>query len=148
MLCLHVMFTPGGGEMIAGNKHRKTTTTKTLFLTANADEMFVSCRFPGEKSRHFIRRHHPARPLLQKQVHQANLPGGRCYGNGHSRIQTRKLRERIFFLVSMNVSFRVQDKMFSSFLFVLMSFIFYCASGFPTLVNVTVSISLFCKLYN
>lgn len=42
------------------------------------------CRFPGEKQGHVIRRHHPAGSLLQKQVYQANLPGGRRHGNKHA----------------------------------------------------------------
>lgn len=40
-----------------------------------------SSRISGEKPRQPPYRHHPARPLVQEQVHQADLPGRCCYGN-------------------------------------------------------------------
>lgn len=41
---------------------------------------FCPFRVPGEEPRQPPHGHHPARPLLQEQVHQADLPGGRGHG--------------------------------------------------------------------
>lgn len=44
---------------------------------------FCPFRVPGEEPRQPPHGHHPARPLLQEQVHQADLPGGRCHGENN-----------------------------------------------------------------
>lgn len=41
---------------------------------------FCPFRVPGEEPRQPPHGHHPACPLLQEQVHQADLPGGRGHG--------------------------------------------------------------------
>lgn len=48
---------------------------------------FCPFRVPGEEPRQPPHGHHPARPLLQEQVHQADLPGGR--GHGESKRDAR-----------------------------------------------------------
>lgn len=40
----------------------------------------LSSRLPGEEPRQPPHGHHPARPLVQEQVHQADLPGRRRHG--------------------------------------------------------------------
>lgn len=65
---------------------RQSKMTSCLQLT---DFPFPSSfRVPREKSRQPPHWHHPARPLIQKQVHQADLSGWCCHGETNKYCNT------------------------------------------------------------
>lgn len=60
-------------------------SNQTLFVTDWP--FFRPIRLPWKEQGQPPHWHHPAGPLVQKQVHQTDLPGGRCHGERACRVR-------------------------------------------------------------